>query len=189
MEIEEYRPEPPRPLPPAPKRRDLSTLTMIGIFTGVFLTTLAVENRHEIMPAARQILTKPAISNAPAPMPAAIRQPPLAPAPSLANIERMEQCISTQTLSAGELQQVTEALRDQAKSPTPPASPALNGTLDLQSITTQQAAEFTGMLMAIGGEIGEKAQQAFQQDLTDGICKLVPQAPASLPAPRWPSQP
>lgn len=189
MEIEEYRPEPPRPLPPERKRRDLSTVTMIGIFAGVFLATLAIENRHEIMPAARQLLTKPAISKAPAPMPAAIRQPPRAPAPSLANVERMEQCISTQTLSAGELQQVTEALGNQAEGPMPPATPALNGTLDLQSITTQQAAEFSGMLMAVGGQLGVTAQQAFQQGLTDGICKLVPHAPVSLPAPVWPRQP
>jgi hypothetical protein len=188
MEIEEYRPEPPRPLPPERKRRDISTLSMIGIFAGVFLATLAVENRHELMPAARQIFTKPAISKAPAPMPAAILQPPRVPAPSLANVERMEQCISTQTLSAGELQQVTEALHDQAKRPRPPATPALNGTLDLQSVTTTQAAEFTGMLMALGGELGVTAQQAFQHGLIDGTCKLVPQAPVSLPPPRWPGR-
>jgi hypothetical protein len=183
MEIEEYRPEPPRPLPPERKRRDLSTVTMIGIFAGVFLVTLAVESRHELMPAAKQLLTKPAISNAPAPMPAVIQQPPHAPAPSLANVERMEQCISTQTLSAGELQQVTEAIRDQAKSLTPPATPALNGTLDLQNVTAQQAAEFTGMLNRINWPLSLQAQSAFQQGLTEETCRLVPPSRPRQPSP------
>jgi hypothetical protein len=185
VDIEEYRPEPPRPLPPEPKRKYLPIVTMGAILVGTFAVTFAVLNRHELATTPPQLPPAPTVAK----MPPQMSEPPRAAAPSLPNIERVAQCLSAKALSADELSQVTQALTDDAKAPKPLATPALNGTLDLQSITAEQAAEFTGMLMQAGGQLGVRAQQAFQQGLMDGICKLVPHAPTSLPAPVWPGQP
>jgi hypothetical protein len=57
MDIEEYRPEPPRYSPPTPPRKDRSKLIMGLVLAGTFLGTLAFLDRHELADSALRLFS------------------------------------------------------------------------------------------------------------------------------------
>ena len=195
MEIEEYRPEPARPLPPEPPRKDRSVVIMSLIFVLTFLVTLAVQERHQLSDYARQYFAE-----SPAPQAVQPSRASNVPPPSLAgqkiqgNVERAMTCIPANVLSAAEIEQLNAAIAALPASSLGTPTKALSAdSFDPHKMTAEQARETLQILVQVRGPLGDKALQALNQSISEGPCKIHPDesasaAPATLPhAPSTPA--
>lgn len=192
MEIEEYRPEPARPVPPEPPRKDRSVVIMSLIFVMTFLVTLAVVERHQLAEHVRQF-ARSAASKAPQTSGSVSSAAPGIAEPKFqGNVRRAMACIPGNVLSAAEIEQLNVAIAALPASSIRTTTKALSAdSFDPHEMTTEQARDILQILVQIKGPIGDKALQALNQSISEGPCKIrvdtalvaQPETPQQKPAP------
>jgi hypothetical protein len=193
MEIEEYRPEPARPVPPEPPRKDRSAIVMSLIFVMTFLVTLAVVERHQLAEQLRQFAGSTAASKATQTSSAVSRAAPGITGTKIqGNVRRAMACIPANVLSAPEIEQLNAAIAALPANSLGTTTKALSAdSFDSHKMTREQARETLQILVLVKGPLGDKALQALNQSISEGPCKIHPDSAASegptTPPPHAPS--
>jgi len=194
MDIEEYRPVPPRLSAAPPRRKSRATAVTILLFVGTFFGTIAFEERREIAGYARQHFGGSVAPKAQQLSESATAEaPPLSEQDSGSNVGRAMACIPANVLSASEIAELNAAIAALPPSPTTAAPMALSAeSFDPHKMTGEQAREMLQLLAQVRGPIGDKALQAFNQSVSEGACKINPDNAAkggsTTPPPHAPAQ-
>jgi hypothetical protein len=176
MEIEEYRPEPARPLPPEPPRKDRSAIIMTAVLVGTFFVSLTIMARHEIADYARQHFAGSSAPKATQTIEAVNTSVPATSGQTIqGNVERAMTCIPANVLSAAEIEQLNAAIAALPASSLGTTMKALSAdSFDPHKMTPEQARETLQILVLVKGPLGDKALQALNQSISEGPCKIHP---------------
>jgi hypothetical protein len=174
MEIEEYRPEPTRSVPPEPPRKDRSVVIMSLIFLMTFLVTLTVQERHQLADYARQHFAESPAPQAVQPSRAGNVLPSMLSGQRIqGNVERAMNCIPANMLSAAEIEQLNAAIAALPASSLGTTTRTLSvDSFDPHKMTGEQARETLQIVVQVKGPLGDKALQALNQSISEGPCKI-----------------